>query len=210
VSGPNPFANAAVCLASSRLSGTTYPYLTGVQSPNTPIAWYQDYMSWIKSEVINGHQVTIGVLIKYGTDPQYDHEVSVTAIGTKNGGTTDSTYDSGDVLYFDDHGAYTVVGKNLSKGNPAIPYGAAPIPAAARPINSAIHLARFRRPERGPVRVRRKPTRSLSRARPQIRLRVAMAISALKRSLGTITDFRFLARSTIRVSFSPFVLQLNL
>jgi hypothetical protein len=79
-------------------------------------------MSWVKSEVIAGHQVTIGVLLKYGTDPQYDHEVSIIKIGT-NHGTTDPTYYDDDVLYFDDHGAYTLVGTNLNKGNPAIPYG---------------------------------------------------------------------------------------
>jgi hypothetical protein len=61
--------------------------------------------------------------LKYGTDPQYDHEVSVIAIGT-NHGITDPTYYDDDVLYFDDHGGYTLVGKKLNKGNPAIPYGA--------------------------------------------------------------------------------------
>lgn len=125
VSGTNPFANAATCLANSRLLGTTYPYSTGFrpQQPNIGIAGYQDYMFWIKYEMIHGHQVTIGVLIKYGTDPQYDHEVSVTAIGTTHG-TANAAYYDDDVLYFDDHGAYTVVGNNLNKGNPAIPYGA--------------------------------------------------------------------------------------
>jgi len=123
VSGPNPYANAAACLANSRLSGTTYPYSTGFRSANLGLSGYQDYLSWVKSEVIAGHRVTIGVLLKYGTDPQYDHEVSVIAIGT-NHGITDPTYYDDDVLYFDDHGGYTLVGKKLNKGNPAIPYGA--------------------------------------------------------------------------------------
>ena len=123
VSGPNPYANAATCLANSRLSGTTYPYSTGFRSANTGIAGYQDYMSWVKSEVIAGHQVTIGVLVKSGADPQYDHEVTVTAIGT-NHYPIDATYHDDDALYFDDHGGYTLVGSKLNKGNPAIPYGA--------------------------------------------------------------------------------------
>lgn len=123
VSGPNPYANAAACLANSQLSGKTYPYSTGFRSANLGLSGYQDFLSWVKSEVIAGHQVTIGVLVKSGTDPQYDHEVSVINIGT-NHGTTDSTYYDDDVLYFDDHGGYTLVGNNLNKGNPAIPYGA--------------------------------------------------------------------------------------
>ena len=123
VSGPNPYANAATCLANSRLSGTTYPYWKNSGQTNAGLGGYKDYMSWVKSEVIYGHQVTIGVLVKSGTDPQYDHEVTVTAIGT-NHGTTDSTYHDDDVLYFDDHGGYALVGSKLNKGNPAIPYGA--------------------------------------------------------------------------------------
>jgi hypothetical protein len=122
VAGPNPYANAATCLVNSRLAGTTYPYSTGVGSANSGIAGYQDYMSWVKSEVILRHQVTIGVLVNGGTDPQYDHEVTVTAIGTNH--PIDATYYDDDVLYFDDHGGYTLVGNNLNKGNPAIPYGA--------------------------------------------------------------------------------------
>lgn len=127
VSASKYYANAATCLANSQLSGTTYPYSTGFQpqQANSDITGYQDYMSWVKSEVIKGHQVTVGVLIKYGTDPQYDHEVSVIAIGTKHiTANPPYHYYDDDVLLFDDHGAYTVVGNNLNKGNPAIPYGA--------------------------------------------------------------------------------------
>jgi hypothetical protein len=120
VSGPNPYANVPTCLANARLSGTTYPYSSGA---NLGLSGYQDFMSWVKSEVIAGHQVTVGVLLKYGTDPQYDHEVSVIKIGT-NHGTVDPTYYDDDVLYFDDHGAYALVGTKLNKGNPAVPYGA--------------------------------------------------------------------------------------
>jgi hypothetical protein len=132
VSGKYTYANAAACLTNSRLLGTTYPYWnrqpaptgSGCTSADQCLGWYKDFMSWVKSEVIAGHQVTIGVLLKYGTDPQYDHEVSVTMIGTNHNNPIDATYYDDDVLYFDDHGAYTLVGNNLNKGNPAIPYGA--------------------------------------------------------------------------------------
>lgn len=123
VSGQNPYANAAACLANSRLLGTTYLYSTGFRSANLGLSGYQDYLSWVKIEVIAGHQVTVGVLWKFGTDPQYDHEVSVTKIGT-NHSTNDPTYYADDVLYFDDHGGYDLVGNKLDKGNPAIPLGA--------------------------------------------------------------------------------------
>ena len=122
VSGPNLFANAATCLTNSQLSGATYPYTTGFGMPNSGLTGYQDYMSWVKNEVINKHQVTVGVLVNGGTDPQYDHEVTVVAIGT-NYGTSDPTYHPDDVLYFDDHGGYTLVKKQLSNW-PAIPHGA--------------------------------------------------------------------------------------
>ncbi len=102
VSGPNPYANASACLANSRLAASTYPFWTGT---NVGLSGYRDYMSWIKRELIAGHQVTIGVLIKYGSDPQYDHEVTITEIGTNHSATDPSYYDD-DVLMFEDHGAY--------------------------------------------------------------------------------------------------------
>src|ERR1700683_218280 len=93
VSGPNTYADAALCLANSRLSGTTFDYST--QSKG--IAGYDEYMSWVKQEVISGHQVTLAVLMKGGSDPQYDHEVAVIKIGT-NHSPTDPTYYSDDVV----------------------------------------------------------------------------------------------------------------
>jgi hypothetical protein len=110
VSGPNPYANAANCLVNSRLSGTTYPYSTGFGSANSGIAGYQDYMTWVKSEVIAGHQVTIGVLVNGGTDPQYDHEVTVTAIGTNH--PIDATYNGDECCILT-----TTVGTHLSAAN---------------------------------------------------------------------------------------------
>lgn len=118
VTGPNTYANAALCLSNSRLSATTFTY-TGQA---TGMAGYQQYMSWVKQQVIAGHQVAIGVLLNGGTDPQYDHEVSVIKIGT-NHSPTDPTYYPDDVVYFDDHGVYTLSGDKFTS-NPAIPPGA--------------------------------------------------------------------------------------
>lgn len=123
VTGNYTYANAPECLTNARLAGNTYPYLTGFRSANVGIAGYQDYLSWIKSEVMAGHQVTIGVLLHGGDDPQYDHIVTVTAIGT-NHAPSDSSYYGDDVLYFDDHGLYNLVGNILGDINPAIPMGA--------------------------------------------------------------------------------------
>jgi hypothetical protein len=118
VTGPNTYADAALCLSNSRLSATTYNY-----APQTPgMAGYEEYMSWVKQEVIGGHQVTIAILLNGGSDPQYDHEVAVIKIGT-NHAPTDPTYYPDDVVYFDDHGVYTLSG-NAFTSNPAIPPGA--------------------------------------------------------------------------------------
>lgn len=127
VSGTSTFASAKLCLANSRLDGSTYPYwkknsVTGALV-NLGIDGYKDFMLWVKGETIAGRQVTIGVLLKYGTDPQYDHEVTIIAIATRYFPIT-ADYHDDDILYFDDHGAYTAVGNNLNKGNPAVPYGA--------------------------------------------------------------------------------------
>ena len=118
VSGPNPYANAALCMANSRLNGSTFNY-TGQPAG---MAGYEQYMSWVKAEVIAGHQVAMGVLLNGGSDPQYDHEVAVIKIGT-NHSATDATYYPDDVLYFDDHGVYTLSGKQFTS-NPSIPPGA--------------------------------------------------------------------------------------
>jgi hypothetical protein len=118
VSGPNPYASAAQCLANSRLNATTYNYTAQATGRDG----YKDYMSWVKREVIAGHQVTLAVLLNGGSDPQYDHEVSVIKIGT-NHSPADPAYYPDDVVYFDDHGVYTLAGTNFT-GNPSIPPGA--------------------------------------------------------------------------------------
>jgi hypothetical protein len=118
VTGPNTYADAAMCLSNSRLSATTYDY-----SGQTPgMAGYEEYMSWVKQEAIAGHQVTMAILMKGSGGSQYDHEVAVIKIGT-NHSPADPTYYPDDVLYFDDHGVYTLSGGKFTS-NPAIPPGA--------------------------------------------------------------------------------------
>lgn len=119
VTGPHTYAAAALCVANSRLAGSTFPYETQA----TGLAGYKQYMSWVKGQVIAGYQVTMALLINGGTDAQYDHEVAVLKIGT-NHAVNDATYYPDDVLYIDDHGAYTLKGKKITYDYPAIPPGA--------------------------------------------------------------------------------------
>jgi hypothetical protein len=126
VSGPDDFAYAALCGANARLQTVTYPYSSGFKHPNLGLAGYKDYMRWIKAQVIAGNQVTIAVDLNGGTDAQYDHEVSVLKIGTNHSPTDDSYYGD-DVVYFEDHGVYTLKYKNGQWSfaqNPSIPLGA--------------------------------------------------------------------------------------
>lgn len=118
VSGPNTYANAAQCLANSRLSAITFSY----QAQPVGIAGYEQFMSWVKGQVIAGHQVGMAILLHGGNNPQYDHEVAVVRIGT-NHAPADPAYYPDDVLYFDDHGVYTFSGSTYTS-NPAIPPGA--------------------------------------------------------------------------------------
>ncbi|MGH2447098.1 MAG: hypothetical protein ACRDFS_00615 [Chloroflexota bacterium] len=127
LSGPDDFGNAARCAANTRMDMITYPSNTGYRVPNSGLAGYEDFMSWIKAQVIAGNQVTLGVLLNGNNDPQYDHIVTVIKIGT-NHSPTDSTYYPDDVLYFDDHGLYTLTRSSTGTWsfalNPSIPLGA--------------------------------------------------------------------------------------
>jgi hypothetical protein len=126
VSGPNRYADAAMCLSNSRLHSTTYNYT--VEKPG--LAGYENYMQWVKGEVMSGHQVTVA-LLDGGGDPQEDHEVSVIKIGTNHCSKTgpnntclildNSKYYDDDVLYIEDHGADAL---NRGDTSPAIPPGA--------------------------------------------------------------------------------------
>jgi hypothetical protein len=125
VSGPNRYADAATCLSNSRLHATTYDYTSELPG----MSGYQNYMQWVKSEVMRGHQVTVA-LLDGGGDPQEDHEVTVVKIGTNHclvagAGSSCAKFDNSqyygdDVLYIEDHGADTADPDT----NPAIPPGA--------------------------------------------------------------------------------------
>ena len=80
------------------------------------------FVSWIKSQLIAGHWVTTGLLTTGGTNSEYDHIVSVVSIGS-NQPADDAAYDADDVIYFEDHGAYTFRGTKETH-NPAVPPGA--------------------------------------------------------------------------------------
>lgn len=125
VTGQGTFGSAGLCLANARLKASTYPYQKGNKAANLGIQGTKDYLRWIKQETILGHQVTIGVLMQGGDDPQYDHIVSVMAIGTRHA-INDPAYYDDDVLYFDDHGLYTLDRSGKEGSNPAVPLGATP------------------------------------------------------------------------------------
>ncbi len=127
VTGPNRYANASLCLANSRLHASTFDYTHQSLGP----AGFEQYMSWVKKELIRGNQVTVAMLYNGGTDPQYDHEVSVIKIGT-NHSPADPNYYPDDVLYIDDHGVYTLSGDRFTS-NPAIPPGAGSDSAGCTP-----------------------------------------------------------------------------
>jgi len=129
LTGPNDYDWAGRCASNAGLALAQYPSTTGYKAPNNGQAGYQDFLSWIKTQIIAGHQVTLGVLLNTaagGSDAQYDHIVNVIKIGT-NHSPTDATYYPDDVLYFDDHGVYTTT--QSAKGvwsfaaNPSTPLG---------------------------------------------------------------------------------------
>jgi hypothetical protein len=130
LTGPYDYDWAARCAANAALSLVQYPSTTGYQHPNSGLAGYQDFMSWIKAQIIAGRQVTFGIMLNPaagGSDAQYDHIVNVIKIGT-NHAPTDATYYPDDVLYFDDHGVYTLkrnkAGVWSFADNPSTPPGA--------------------------------------------------------------------------------------
>ena len=53
VSGDYDFSHASLCGANSRLVTVTYPYETGFATPNVGRAGYQDYMHWVKAQVMD-------------------------------------------------------------------------------------------------------------------------------------------------------------
>ncbi len=68
------------------------------------------FMQWVKSHVLNGHPVIVGVMNNVRLldesmpgDPQYDHIVPVLGFGTSNA----TAYDDNDIIVFSDNGLYT-------------------------------------------------------------------------------------------------------
>jgi peptidase C39-like protein len=76
-----------------------------------------DFLAWVKGEVIQGHPVAIGVYenedLFYGTtkpdagDPKYDHIVIVTGVTSHHPLTLPATYYPDDELKFSDNGLWT-------------------------------------------------------------------------------------------------------
>lgn len=74
-----------------------------------------DFLLWVKQNVILGYPVTIGVFMNYNTfyndqspsagDADYDHIVPVVGISSKSP-LTDTTYHGDDIIYFSDNGLY--------------------------------------------------------------------------------------------------------
>lgn len=130
------WSSMSQCAANAGLSSTYYPYQgVAAQQPasectgknaSSACPGYQSYMSWVKQQVIDGHQVSVPVLINslVSSGDQYDHEVAVVKIGT-NHSVTDPTYYPDDVLYIEDHGNFWYNGKKATQSSaPATPPGA--------------------------------------------------------------------------------------
>ena len=74
-----------------------------------------DFLKWVKQHTLAGHPVAIGIYMNeyrfYGNknpkagDPDYDHIVTVTGIGSNNP-LSNPDYFSDDILYFSDHGLW--------------------------------------------------------------------------------------------------------
>lgn len=117
-SGANSFANAATNLRLQAKAFNSAGQATG-------LAGYKAFMAWIKAEIVAGNYVTIGVMEEGVTLP-YGHIVNVIGVDS-NSPSSSLTYDGTDVMYIDDHGAYTTNDATYGSGspeNPAIPPGA--------------------------------------------------------------------------------------
>ncbi len=146
LTGPYDYDWAKRCATNAGLVLLQYPSNSGFQTANAGLAGYRDFMRWIKAQVIAGHRVAFGILDNGGTDPQYDHIVTVVKIGT-NHAPDDASYYPDDVIYFDDHGGYTLRrgagGKWTFADNPAIPPGAGSDGKGCTPYIFAYSFASF-------------------------------------------------------------------
>jgi hypothetical protein len=146
LTGPYDYDSAKRCASNAGLALLQYPSNSGYQMPNSGLAGYRDFMRWIKAQVIAGHRVVFGILDAGGTDPQYDHIVTVIKIGT-NHAPDDASYYPDDVVYFDDHGVYTLKrsgsGRWSFANNPGIPPGAGSDGKGCTPYIFAYSFASF-------------------------------------------------------------------
>jgi len=86
-SGANSFASSGACLRNARMRYSVYD---GDTQP-AGMEGYRHFVSWIKSRMIAGDVVSIGVFSQDDDDELYDHEVTVLRIGT-NHDVYDVTY----------------------------------------------------------------------------------------------------------------------
>ncbi len=118
VTGKHVFGSFPTCLANMRLASTYWPYqgvaakqpamgCTGTTASGANCPGYQQYMSWVKQQVINGNIVAVGVLLGDNTlaGDQYDHIADVVKIGT-NHSVTDPIYYPDDEIFIMDEGVY--------------------------------------------------------------------------------------------------------
>ena len=87
---------------------------------------YQNFMAWIKAELVAGHHVTIGVIDQPHDGPDalpYSHIVNVVRIDSIN---SSAPYLGTDVMYIDDHGLFTCSSAQFpcsGSDNTAVPPG---------------------------------------------------------------------------------------
>lgn len=97
----------------------------------------QHLVVWIKAQLLAGHWVTTGVLMQGGENTEYDHIVSVVSFGSNR--AANAAYDPDEVLYFEDHGAFTLQGR-ATGDNPAVPPGAGADKAGCTPFLFGIRV----------------------------------------------------------------------
>ncbi|GAB5526192.1 MAG: hypothetical protein Roseis2KO_40640 [Roseivirga sp.] len=108
--GPNGTYGAQLLLGVNDTQTATQLRLSYDAWPTTNLKDTTAFMQWVKSHVLNGHPVIIGVMNNVRLldeslpgDPQYDHIVPVLGFGTSNA----TAYDDNDIIVFSDNGLYT-------------------------------------------------------------------------------------------------------
>lgn len=117
-------ARAAVCSSQSRCeilvgvndkTAATKMHLNAIEWNTNAEQSTDQFLAWIKQNVVKGYPVAMGIFMNqylfYGNtnpqsgDPDYDHIVPVTGIGS-NHPLTDPNYYSDDIIYFSDNGLW--------------------------------------------------------------------------------------------------------